>query len=267
MTDPEAPDEAQSASSLAEPLRSGADRAGVKGLGRAIDAGLKGEAISARGVLDAIGGLRGVIESLLPALIFLIVFVVTRNAIVAAIAPVCIAAVALVWRLLKREPLVSALSGLIGVAVCAAAVLLTGEGRSYFVPGFWINGAWIAAHAISLAVGWPILGLLLGFLRGSLTEWRSSQLLRRASALCTGVWIAIFAARLAVQIPLYIAAGVPDSTADSTGATAGALEALGIARLVMGVPLFALAILFTWLVLARVSAQVPVPEKETGSDP
>lgn len=225
------------------------------GLGRAIEAGLGGEEVSARGVLDAIGGWRGVVEALLPAALYLAVFVVTQDARVSAIAPVAMAVAAVAVRLLRREPLSAALSGLVGVAVCVAATLLTGRGEDYFLPGFWINGAWIAAHTISLLVGWPLIGLLLGFLRGSLTEWRKVPVLRHASALCTVVWIAVFAARLVVQLPLYFAAN---------GGDAGAVEALGLARLVMGVPLFAVAVLFTWLVLARVSSRVDALQPREG---
>ena len=147
--------------------------------------------------------------------------------------------------MLRKEPLVAALSGVIGVVVCVAAVMFSGEGSSYFVPGFFINGAWILAHAISLIVGWPLVGLLFGVFRGSLTEWRGVAKLKHAAIVVTVIWIVVFAARLAVQLPLFFA--------DQTGA-------LGVARLVMGVPLFALAVLFTWLVLSRVSAAVGPPE-------
>lgn len=224
------------------------------GLGRVVEAGLSGDAVSARGVLDAIGGWRGVVESLLPATVYLGAYVLTRDARLSAIAPLALAAIAVGWRLIRREPLTAALSGVIGVVVCVAAVMLSGEGSSYFVPGFYINGAWILAHAISLLVGWPLLGLLLGFLRGSLTEWRKERALRRAAQLSTVIWIAVFAARLAVQLPLYFS---------------GNTEGLGIARLVMGVPLFAVAVLFTWLVLSRVSsmvdAQKPTETQEDAS--
>lgn len=215
------------------------------GLGRAVAAGMSGESISARGVLEAIGGVRGVLESLIPATVYLVVFVLTQDARVSVIAPLVISVIAITARLLRREPLSAALSGFLGVLVCVAATLFTGRGEDYFLPGFWINGAWIVAHTISLLVGWPLIGLLLGFLRGSLTEWRRIPMLRRAATLCTVLWIAVFAARLAVQLPLYLAANAGDP---------GAVEALGIARLVMGIPLFAVAVLFTWLVLSRVSA-------------
>ena len=221
------------------------------GLGRVVEAGMSGETMTAGGVLAAIGGWRGVIESLAPATVYLVTFALTRDAYLSVIAPLAIALLGMVIRLIRREPLIAVFSGMLGVLVCAAAVLFTGEGSSYYLPGFWINGAWIAAHLISLLAGWPIIGLLLGFLRGSFTEWKTHRPLRRAAQVCTVLWIALFAARLAVQLPLYLA--------DQAGSS-GAFEALGVARLVMGVPLFALAVVFTWLVLSRVSAAVPAPK-------
>lgn len=235
-----------------EPLSgadAGAPRRASGGLGRVVEAGLSGEAVSARGVLDAIGGWRGVVESLAPATVFLVTFVIIGEPRVSAIAPVVLALLALAVRAIRRELLSAAFSGLLGVAVCAAAVMFTGEGSSYYVPGFWINGAWIVAHTVSLLIGWPLIGLLLGVLRGSLTAWRSNRALLRAAQLCTVVWIAVFAARLAVQLPLYFAG-------------ASAVAALGVARLVMGVPLFAVAAIFTWLVLSRVSAGVDAAAQE-----
>jgi hypothetical protein len=222
------------------------------GLGRVVEAGMSGEAVSAGGVLAVIGGWRGVVESLLPATVYLATYVFTQEPRLSAIAPIALSVLALLVRLIRREPLSAAVSGLVGVLVCAAAVMFTGEGSSYYVPGFWINAAWIAAHTVSLLVGWPLIGLLLGFFRGSLTAWRGVKPLRRAAQVCTVMWIALFAARLAVQLPLYYAGE-------------SAIGALGIARLVMGVPLFALAAVFTWLVLSRVSATVPAEERERAS--
>jgi hypothetical protein len=231
---------------------------GRGGLGGVVDAGLHGEAVSARGVLEAIGGWRGIAETLVPATLYLGVFVVTRDARISAIAPLALALVAFGWRLIRREPVQAALSGLIGVLVCVGVTLFTGRGEDYYLPGFWINAAWIVAHSVSLLVGWPLIGLLLGFLRGSLTEWRRVPVLRRAANLCTVFWIAAFGARLAVQLPLYFAA---------QGGDTAAVDALGLARLLMGVPLFALAAILTWLVLSRVSAALgDAPDSATSSD-
>ena len=207
-------------------------------LGRTVQAGLSGEKVSARGVLHAIGGVQGIVESLAPGFLFLITFVFTQDARISAIAPAALALIAVAVRLIRSEPVVSAFSGAVAVAVCVAATLLTGRGEDYYLPGFWINAAWILALTVSLLVRWPLLGLVLGALRGDLKGWRQNATLRHASYLVTLLWLVLFLARLAVQLPLYFA---------------GAVEALGIARLVMGVPLFAIVVLFTWLILSRAS--------------
>ncbi|RGE19641.1 DUF3159 domain-containing protein [Leucobacter sp. wl10] len=228
------------------------------GLGRVVEAGLHGESVSARGLLQAIGGWRGIAETLLPATVYLAVFVFTRDARISAIAPLALAGLSFAWRLIRREPVQAALAGLLGVVVCVGVTLFTGRGEDYYLPGFWINAAWIVAHTVSLLVGWPLIGLLLGFLRGSLTEWRRVPVLRRAATVCTLFWIAAFAARLLVQLPLYFAAQNGDTAAT---------DALGLARLLMGVPLFALAAILTWLVLSRVSAALDRPvEADASSD-
>ncbi|WP_200328907.1 DUF3159 domain-containing protein [Leucobacter sp. L43] len=214
-------------------------------LGRTVRAGMSGESLSGRGVLDAIGGWRGVAETLVPGLLFLVIFTFTRDARVSAIAPAALALVAVVVRLIRREPLVSVFSGAAGVAIAVVATLLTGRGADYYVPGFITNIAWSAGLLISMAVGWPLVGVALGALRGDLTGWRRDRALKRVTMWLTLLWSGLFIARLAVQVPLYFAAREPDGVA--------ATDALGIARLVMGVPLFALVVVFTWMVLSKLT--------------
>ena len=214
-------------------------------IGRTVRAGMSGEAISGRGVLDAIGGWRGVAETLVPGLLFLVIFTFTRDARVSAIAPAALAILAVIVRLVRREPLVSVFSGAAGVAVAVIATLFTGRGADYYVPGFITNIVWSAGLLISIAVGWPLVGVALGALRGDFTGWRRDRSLKRVATWLTLLWSGLFIARLAAQVPLYFAAREPDGIA--------ATDALGIARLVMGVPLFALVVVFTWMVLSRLS--------------
>lgn len=212
------------------------------GIGRAVRAGISGESLSRRGVLDAIGGWRGIAETLVPGLLFLVMFTLTRDARISAIGPAVIAIIAIAVRLVRREPVASAFSGAAGVAIAVAATLFTGRGEDYYLPGFWTNGIWSLALLVSVLLGWPLLGFVLGGLRGDLRAWRRDRSLRRVATWLTLLWLLLFIARLAVQLPLYFAgrADVP-----------GAIEALGVARLVMGLPLFALVIVFTWMVLSR----------------
>lgn len=206
------------------------------GMGKAVQAGLSGEAISGRGVLEAIGGWRGIAEALVPGLLFLIVYSFTKDEKLAVIAPAALAIIAVAIRLIRKESPISAISGAIGVGIAVAATLISGEGQGYYLPGFWINAAWTLGLLISIAVRWPVLGFAIGAFRGGLTSWRQDRSLRRVALWLTVLWLAMFVTRLAIQLPLYYS---------------GNVEALGIARLVMGTPLFALVIIFTWMVLNR----------------
>ena len=221
--------------------RNNAETPRKKGLTRAVEAGLQGEQVTPSGVLYAVGGVRGLIESLLPPTLYVLVYMITADARLSAIPPLALSVIALLARLLRKEPLAGALAGLLGVGLSVAAVTLTGEGSSYFIPGFFVNAGYLILHLVPFVAGWPLMGFVLGFFRGSYTAWRKERQLFRAAQITSLVWIAIFASRLAVQLPLYFANEV---------------ELLGVARLAMGIPLFVIGVVFTWLVLSRVSSQV-----------
>ncbi|BAV88490.1 hypothetical protein RA11412_2191 [Rothia aeria] len=86
-------------------------------------------------VLHALGGWRGVVESLLPATLFLVVFVVTKQLTYALIASLVTSGVFTVARLVQRSKLVPALSGVVGVAVCAWSAHSTGDANAFMFPG------------------------------------------------------------------------------------------------------------------------------------
>lgn len=198
---------------------------------------------------EAVGGPRGLVEAVLPGLLFVVWFTVTRDLRDSLVAALAAAALLVVARLVTRSNATQALGGLVGVAVCAWAASRTGEAADFYLPGFALNGVYATAYALSTArlpkVGpLPVMGLVIGPLVGEGLAWRRDprrlQVYRRA----TWLWVAMFVLRLAVQVPLYLA---------------DAVAALGIARLVMGVPLFALTAWFTWLLLRRVPVTRAAP--------
>lgn len=212
------------------------------GMGHAIGRVQQGEGLSSRGVMDAIGGARGIIEAVVPGLLFLVGFTITRDPRVSAIAPAVFVVLAVIVRLARRESVTSAISGALGAGVAVAATLLTGRGEDFYLPGFLTNAAWSLGLLISLAVRWPLFGIVYGFATGSGARWRQNRPVRRAAFWLTVVWLGMFLARLGVQLPLYFAA--------RSGASAVYTDALGVARLVMGLPLFALVVIVTWVVLS-----------------
>ncbi|APF39779.1 DUF3159 domain-containing protein [Neomicrococcus aestuarii] len=184
-------------------------------------------------VLRTVGGWRGILESLLPGLVFLVVFTATQQLNPSLIASLAVAVIFTIARLVQKTPLTQALAGLIGVVVCAFVARTTGEARDYYVPGFFTNAGYALALIVSIAVKWPLMGVILGFIRGEGTAWRQKPDRKRAYVIATWVLVAMFIARIAVQVPLYFA---------------NMIEALGTARLIMGIPLYAGALWLAWLV-------------------
>jgi len=147
-------------------------------------------------------------------------------------------------RLIKREKLQSAISGIIGVLICYLLVRSTGKAEDFYLPGLFINAGYGALYLITNIAGWPIIGVVLGPLLGEDFHWRKVPERKRVYMLAGWLWVGLFFGRLAVQLPLYLAENV---------------NALGIARLIMGYPLFIACAWGTWLVIKR----VPVARKAT----
>ncbi|WP_375384316.1 DUF3159 domain-containing protein [uncultured Microbacterium sp.] len=200
-------------------------------------------------VWRAMGGWRGILESVLPSLIFVVVFTVTYDpATGAGNLPlslglsVGLAAVFTVVRLATRSPVSAALGGLIATVGAALLSLWTGRGQDNFLWGFVTNAAYGTAFLVSALIGWSLIGLAAGYLMGEGTAWRTDKRKRRAFFWLAIAWAGLFAARLIVQLPLYFA---------------GDVTALGTFKLIMGLPLFAPLVAVTWL---AVRALYPRPD-------
>ena len=199
-------------------------------------------------IAEAIGGVRGLVESTAPGLVFVVVYLAAGALTPALVCAAAVTLVAVIVRLVQRTPVTQALSGAVGVGIGVFWAARTGQAQDYFVLGLWINAAYLAGCLASLVAGWPVVGVVVGLLRGEGTTWREDPSLRRVYALATWILVAMFAARLAVQLPLYLGAQV---------------GWLGTARLVMGLPLWALTLWVTWLLVrnptaARAPARPPL---------
>ncbi|NEG78856.1 DUF3159 domain-containing protein [Bifidobacterium avesanii] len=194
-------------------------------------------------VIEAIGGLRGVVESMLPGLVFVVMFIVTSNLQLTVIVSAALAGVQVLARLAQRQSIVGALSGLVAVAICLVWAWKSHEARNYYTFGFISNAVYFVLLSVSMLARVPGIGLMVEFLRTLPTErlgawladWRGDRALLKAYMIVTGLWTALFALRLAVQVPLYLTNNV---------------AALGIARLIMGIPFWALAIWVSYLIIA-----------------
>ncbi|MBS0024811.1 DUF3159 domain-containing protein [Microbacterium paraoxydans] len=186
-------------------------------------------------VWSAMGGWRGIVESVVPSLAFVVFFTLRPQPLILPLGvSVGLAALFTIVRLLQKSPPSAALGGLIAAVAAAGLALWTGRGEDNFVPGLITNAVYGSAILVSALIGWSVIGLAAGFLMGEGTAWRADRRKRRAFFWLGIAWSALFFARLAVQFPLYLA---------------GDVTALGTLKLVMGLPLFAPLIAVTWLVV------------------
>lgn len=212
-----------------------------------------------RAMLDsAIGGWRGLIDSGLPTVLFLVAYVATgqqlRPALMAAVGAGVLIAIA---RLIRRESLQQVLAGFFGVAISAFVASRTGQAEDFFLLGILINIGYGLAYLVSILVRWPLIGLIVGYFRGDATGWRQDPRLYSAYATASWIWVAMFGLRLIVQLPLYLA---------------GAVGLLGTAKLALGWPLFLLAAYLTYRVVhpalsAADAERAVVAEDRPGLEP
>jgi hypothetical protein len=189
------------------------------------------------GLLASMGGWLGIAEGVLPSLVFLVVFQVTGALVAAVIASLALSALFLAWRLLRRQNVTAAIGGAVGAGLSAVLALVTSDSRNFFVVGLLTNAAYGAVMLISVLVRWPLIGVAASFLLGDQATWRSDPVKRRLGTWLTLLWVGLFAVRLIVELPFYFA---------------GRTEALGIARLVLGIPLYAPVLVLTVLAVQAV---------------
>lgn len=212
-----------------------------------------GETPSGRALLGAVGGIRGLIETILPGLGFLVVYTITREVLPAVLAPLALSVVFLVIRIATKSPVAPALSGLVGIGISAVFALVSGNAADNFVPGFVINSVTVVAMLVSLVARRPLVGVVVGLLTGD-PHWRRDRAKLRVAYVATLLWLALSAARLAVQFPLYLVAQNRDPAAT---------QVLAATKLVMGVPLYAGLLWVTWLLVR--TAWRPADEPDAAS--
>lgn len=179
---------------------------------------------------QAIGGWRGALESAAPSLAFLLTYQFgSHNLSLAIKAAAMVAIASALLRLVRRGSLQFVISGVIGVAVSAWLVSRTGQAKDYFVPGLLTNVGWGIAYLVSVLLRYPLIGVLVGSLEGEPLKWIRDADRRRAASIATWCWVGLFGGRLLIELPLYFA---------------GALNALGAAKLLLGWPPYVLVV---WL--------------------
>jgi hypothetical protein len=201
-------------------------------------------------ILEQIGGVSGLVYSTVPVVVFVPVnsFFDLRTAIYAALG---VAALLFVVRLVRREPLTPAISGLLGVAICVFIADRVGDAKGYFLFGIWSTLVYAIVFALSILVRWPLIGVAWHLVNGEGSGWRRQRSILRAYDIATALWALLFAARYLTQSELY-----------DDGATGW----LAFTRIAMGWPLTALVVLAT-IVLVRRAQRAEAARAEAAADP
>ncbi len=191
------------------------------------------EKTPAQALLAQMGGVSGLIYSAL--LVAVLVPVNTAFGLTPAIASALgVAALILVWRLVRRDSVQPAVSGFIGVGISALIAWLVGASKGYFLLGIWTSLIWAGVFALSVLIRRPIVGYAWSWIQSHDRGWRNNRRAVLAFDIATLTWVLVFGTRFLVQRHLY--------DLDQTGW-------LGVARIAMGWPLTGVAALVTYLAI------------------
>jgi hypothetical protein len=191
-------------------------------------------------LLEQMGGISGLIYSSVPVLVF--VLLNSLFGLMPAIwGSLGSAAAITVLRMVRKEPLQPAISGFFGVGIAAFIAYRTGSAKGFFLFGIWASLVYGSVFLVSILARYPLVGVIWSFLNGHGMAWRSDRKAMFAYNTATMTWVLVFAARFIVQRWLY--------DEDQTGW-------LAFARLAMGYPLTAIALVVTVWAVTRAGHRV-----------
>ena len=190
-------------------------------------------------IIAALGGTRGLIDSGVPSILFLVIFNFGHHLHPAIYGSVALSVLLTIYRLIRKESLQHALSGLFGIAICALFAGHSGKASAFYLPSIYKNIFFLIIYGGANLIRYPLLGLVIGPILGENLEWRKHPARKKVYTQAGWLWAGMFALRIAIQYPLYLA---------------NKLNALGIANFFLGYPLYLAVLWGTWQILRRVPA-------------
>jgi hypothetical protein len=186
---------------------------------------------------ELLGGRGQALDASLPSGAFVAVWLgadglgAAQPVLAGGVAAVVVAAGVALWRHRRGERPRAVAVGLLLAVGAALLALYTGRAEDFFLPRIVANAGSLAAWLVSIAVRWPLLGLVVGALSGHPTRWRGDPDLVRGYCRASWVWVAQYAVRVVVFTGLWLADQV---------------VALGIAQVVLTWPLVVACVAASW---------------------
>jgi hypothetical protein len=160
--------------------------------------------------VEAMGGVRGLVDSALPATAFVLTRVITDSLNTSIVVALAVGLGLLGLRTRRGEPLTQVWSGFFGLVVAVLFARATGTGEGFFLPGIITTGLTGVGFLVSMLVGRPAVGLVLAAFDEKYAGWRQHPGMFRACMLATGVWTVTFFIRSGVAFWLYSQPGDRD---------------------------------------------------------
>ncbi|MGW6739386.1 DUF3159 domain-containing protein [Streptomyces sp. NPDC055025] len=208
------------------------------------DGAADAKAVTEAALFEAFGGLRGMVETVVPGLLFVTIFTINQDLHTSAIAAVAVSLLLVVVRLVRRDTVKHAFSGVFGVAFGVVFAMMTGNAKDFYLPGMLYTLGLALAYIVTTLAGVPLIGLILGPVFKENLSWRTRNPGRKkAYAKASWAWGLILLAKCAILFPLYW-------WADTTQ--------LGWVLITLKIPPFLLAVYLTWVFLAKAPAPIDV---------
>ncbi|MFI6942488.1 DUF3159 domain-containing protein [Streptomyces sp. NPDC050418] len=202
------------------------------------------QAVTEAALFEAFGGLRGMIETVLPGLLFVTIYTINKDLHLSAIAALGVSLLLLVARLARRDTVKHAFSGVFGVAFGVVFAMMTGNAKDFYLPGMLYTLGLALAYIITTLCGVPLIGLILGPVFKENLSWRTRNPGRKtAYAKASWAWGLILLAKCAILFPMYW-------WADTTK--------FGWVLVALKIPPFLLAVYLTWVFLAKAPPPIDV---------
>lgn len=187
----------------------------------------------------ALGGWRGSIETALPTVAFIALWSWRQDLRLAVYCAMGVAVALALVRVVQRSSLQHVFGAVFATALAAFFAMRSGKAEDAFLPGMLLSGGYLVGTLISILVRWPVVGFLVGAGDPRAAEdpfgWRRDSGMVRVCSRLTWVLVALYAVRLSIQVPLYLA---------------GQVAALGVAKIALGWPLWIAGVaVMGWLLL------------------
>ncbi|MGF6945613.1 DUF3159 domain-containing protein [Streptomyces auratus] len=203
-----------------------------------------GRQVTEAALFEAFGGVRGMVETVVPGLLFVTIFTINKDLHVSAIAALAVSLVLAAVRLVRKDTVKHAFSGVFGVAFGVVFAMMTGNAKDFYLPGMLYTLGLAVAYLVTTLAGVPLIGLMLGPVFKENLSWRTRNPGRKtAYAKASWAWGLILLAKCAILFPLYW-------WADTTQ--------LGWILIALKIPPFLLAVYLTWIFLAKAPPPIDV---------